>query len=236
MLSRISNRRFSTILPTGEKVERELSLTERELVNLKQKEFSKLGLYRKKVTNEASLFKLFQMAQPRSKTDYSACLYAMNHFYNFGVSMEHHDLTNRWLSLAVESGRVDEAVQIVKLWNTWLPAPPNIKLVNILIQMVKIEQSRDLLKTIRECWQLPLSPSAYTCVIAKELASRSNSCSGVLEAYIVWKDAIHMDVVLSENITHSLWTSLRDIGESKKAHEVENVMIRQSIGGIQLTE
>lgn len=232
MIIRIHRRRFSTILPSGEKVERELSPVEREFVNLKQTHFSRLGLYRKENTNEATLYKLFQMAQPQNKLDYSACVFAMNHFYNFGVGLEQYDITNRWLALAIEAGRINEAVQIIKLWNTWLRSPPSIELVEIVIQMVRLEQSRDMLKTIRECWQLPLSPQAYTCVISKELALSASDARSIIEAYSVWKDAMLMDVILSSSIHSSLSDSLQRVGELEKANEVALMRDQQSIDGL----
>ena len=224
-------RRFSTILPTGEKAERELSSVEREFINIKDSQFSKLGLYRKKITNEQTLYKLLQLAQPRNKSDYAACVFAMNHFYNFGVKIEHHDFTNRWLATAVETSRLDEAVQIVKLWNTWLPCPPRIELVNILIGMVKIEQSRDLLKTIRENWQMPLSPTAYSIMIAKEIAISSDHPNSLNEALTVWNDAQSMNVVLPLAIQKSFVTSLRRQGKTTEARRVEEVINMQCIGG-----
>jgi hypothetical protein len=232
MLSRLTGRvrRFSTILPSGEKAERELSALEREFINIKEAEFSKLGLYRKEKTNEASLYKLFQLAQPRNKQDYSACVFAINHFYNFGVDISHHDFTNRWLATAIETSRVDEAVQIVKLWNTWLPCPPRIELVNILIGMVKIEQSRELLKSIRENWQIPLSPTAYTTVIAKEVgALTEESHDSLIEALTVWRDAQAMDVTLPTDIHQLLVEKLESRNLIDEAHEVKLVIQEQDI-------
>jgi hypothetical protein len=231
MIQRTIVRRFSTILPTGEKAERELSSVERELIKMKDSEFSKLGLYRKKITNEKSLYKLFQLAQPRNKSDYAACVYAINHFYNFGVKIEHHDFTNRWLATAIETSRLDEAVQIIKLWNTWLPCPPRIELVNILIGMVKIEQSRELLKSIRENWQMPLSPTAYSIVIAKEIALSSNQPNALNEAFLVFEDARSMNVLLPMHIQKSLADFLRERGMLREAHFVEEELEKQSLGG-----
>jgi hypothetical protein len=228
-IGRRNKRSFSTILSTGEKVEREMSMLEREIVNVKEANFSKLGLYNKRVTDEGTLYKLFQMAQPNNKTDYSACVYAMNHFYNFGVQISHHDFTNRWLSVAVETGRVDEAVSIVKLWNTWLPCPPRIELVESLMGMVKLEQSRDLLKSIRENWRIPLSSRAYTIVISKEIANASEDEQAVMEAYRVWKDAVEMNVVLPRELGDSLAKHLADAGKTNEADSVNTTMVRWGI-------
>jgi len=206
-----SIRGFSTILLTGEKAEREMSTLEREIVNIKEAEFSKLGLFNKKVTDERTLYKLFQMAQPKNKTDYSACVYAINLFYNFGVDISHYDFTNRWLATAIETGRVDEAVNIVKLWHTWLPCAPRIELVESLIGMVKIDQSRELLQSIRENWKMPLSSRSYTIVISKELANSDESSP--LEALAVWEDAVQMDVVLPEKLGYALITKLEQINQ-----------------------
>ena len=230
--STLGRRAFSTILPTGEKVERELSPLEREFVNIKEAEFSKLGLYKKAKTNEATLYRLFQLAQPRNKLDYAACVYAMNHFYNFGIEIDHYDFTNRWLATAIETGRVDEAVQIVKLWNTWLPMPPKIGLVELLIGMVKIQQSRELLKAVRENWQMPMSPTAYTIVISKELASSENDPEAVKEAFAVWEDALMMDVALPSRLHAMLADKLAAGGFSSEAETVSRASIQQALGGI----
>ena len=221
-------RNFSTILSTGEKVERELTTLEREIVNLKESQFSKLGLFKKNVTNEASLYKLFQMAQPGNKTDYSACIYAMNHFYNFGVNISHYDFTNRWLATAVETGRVDEAVSIVKLWNTWLPCPPRIQFVESLMGMIKSEQSRELLKAIRENWQMPLSARAYTIVIAKQLAKGEAVC--ITDALDIWRDAVDMGVVLPSELGERLISKFKDT-EPGVCEEIHETLRRWSPGG-----
>ena len=201
-------RRFSTILSTGEKVEREMTPLEREIVNVKEAQFSKFGLFKKNVTNEATLYKLFQMIQPGNKSDYAACVYAINHFYNFGVEISHFDFTNRWLAVAVETGRLDEAVNIVKLWHTWLPCPPRIELVESLIGMVKVEQSRELLKAIRENWQIPLSPRAYTIVISKLV--RQGDETSIKDAINIWKDAVEMEVILPYELGEMLISKCQD--------------------------
>lgn len=232
MITRVSRRRFSTILPSGEKAERELSLLEREFKNIKESEFSNLGLYRKGTTNEFTLYKLFQMAQPGSKADYSACVFAVNHFYNFGLGFNHFEFASRWLSTAIETSRVDEAVAIVKTWPTWLPNPPSPDLVAILIGMVKVEQSRDLLKAVRENWQMQLSPVSYTTVIAKELALVDLDPNAVMEAYVIWKDATSMEVVLPGSLGDLLSSSLRTAGKIAEATEVESDVRLTSIGGL----
>jgi hypothetical protein len=222
------SRNFSTILSTGEKVEREMTPLEREIVNVKESQFSKLGLFKKNVTNEASLYKLFQMAQSGNKSDYSACIYAINHFYNFGVHISHYDFTNRWLAMAVETGRVDEAVSIVKLWNTWLPCPPRIEYVESLMGMVKVEQSRELLKAIRENWQMPLSARAYTIVIAKQLAKGEDTL--IKDALQIWRDAVSMGVVLPIELGESLLSRFKDTDPDVCA-EIRETLIRWSPGG-----
>lgn len=232
MISRAARRFFSTILPTGEKAERELSSVEREFLNIKESHFSRLGLYRKKETNYLAILKLFQLAQRGRKADYSACLFAVNHFYNFGVELDNHELTSRWLALAIEVGRLDEAVQVIKLWNAWLSSPPSIKLVEIVIQMVRVEQSRDLLKSIRECWQLPLSEQAYASVISKEIALGRSDSKGILEAYLVWNDSKLMDVILPSKTLYSLSCALKSIGEFEKADEINFHILQESLGGL----
>ena len=223
--SQSSVRSFGSILPSGEKVERELSPVEREFINVKDAEFSKLGLYRKETTNEATLYKLFQLAQSGNKFDYAACVFAINHFYNFGVELNHYDFTNRWIAVAVETGRLDEAVAIVKLWPTWLSCPPRIELVDVLIGMVKPDQSRELLASIRENWQMPLSSRSYATVIR-------NALSEVNDAYRIWEDAVSMDVILPMSIQRELSLKLSESGRQEEADKVESVMQKQSIGGI----
>jgi pentatricopeptide repeat protein len=224
---RRATRRFSTILPSGEKVERELSAVEREFVNLKETQFSKLGLYRKRNTNVRSLMKLFQQALPGNKNDYAACMYCVNHFYNFGVEFEHHEFTSRWLALAVETSRVDEAIEIVRTYHTWLGTPPRIELINTLMGMVKVEQARDLLKAVRENWQMPLTPTSYNIVISRLLAQDS-----VDDALSVWKDSLYMDVVLGEKINHELRLKLLAASRDDDAAHVARVTMMQQSGGL----
>ena len=225
--SQVRRRRFSTILPSGEKAERELSAVEREMVDIKEARFSKLGLY-KKETNVGTLMKIFQLAQPGNKNDYAACMYSVNHFYNFGVSMDHHDFSNRWLALAVETSRVDEAVQIVKTYNTWLGTPPKIELINILMGIVKIDQARDLLKSIRENWQIPLNPTSYHIVISRLLQENGS----ISDAFTIWDDARHMDIVIGERINQALVDKLREAGMQTEAGVVEETAISWLPGGL----
>lgn len=227
--SRIS--RFSTILPSGEKAERELSAVEREFVNVKESQFSKLGLYRKSKTNVSTLYKLFQLAQPRNKSDYAACLYSMNHFYNFGVSFEHHDFANRWLALAVETSRVDEAVEIVKTWHTWLSHPPRVELVNVLIGMVKPEQAVDLLTAVRQNWQMPLSSITYSVVIGKLLGHTQTDAECFDRALMCWRDAVAMDVVLSPACHQLVAAAMESCGRLDDAANVRVVAQTQIPGG-----
>lgn len=201
---------------------------EREIVNVKEEQFSKLGLFKKNVTNEATLYKLFQMIQPGNKTDYSACVYAMNHFYNFGVEISHFDFTNRWLATAVETGRVDEAVNIIKLWHTWLPCPPRIEYVESLMGMVKVEQSRELLKAIRENWQMPLSSRAYTIVISKLL--RKGDENSLVDAVRIWDDATNMDVVLPTELGEILISKCRD-SQPSDCDKIQQTINRWTPGG-----
>ena len=219
---------FSTILSTGEKVDREMTPLEREIVNVKEAQFSKLGLFKKNVTNESTIYKLFQMAQPGNKSDYAACVYALNHFYNFGVDLSHHDLTNRWLATAVETGRVDEAVAIVKLWHTWLPCPPRIELVESLIGVVKPAQSRELLQAIRENWQIPLSARAYTIVIAKQISIGDDK--SLSDAVQIWDDAVMMDVALPAELGHALISKLEQY-HPDDCTRIREALIRWAPGG-----
>jgi hypothetical protein len=232
MLSVVARRvrRFSTILPSGEKAERELSAVEREMVNLKEAEFSKLGLYRKRTTNVKTLMKLFQLAQPRNKSDYAACMYSVNHFYNFGVEFDHPDFTNRWLALAIETSRVDEAVEIVKTWHTWLPHPPRIELVNVLMGMVKEDQAVELMKAVRENWQMPVLPSSYTVVLSRLL--ESSEAEKVSEAYDIWRDSVAMDVALDSRTHRMLENSLRECSRTEDADHVHRISIQQAPGGL----
>lgn len=223
--------RFSTILPSGEKAERELSAVEREFSHVKESQFSKLGLYRKNKTNVSTLYKLFQLAQPRNKTDYSACVYSMNHFYNFGVSFEHYDFANRWLALAVETSRVDEAMEIVKTWHTWLAHPPRLELVNVLIGMVKPKQAVELLKAVRENWQMPLSSTTYSVVIGKLLGNTQTDPESLESAYICWKDAVSMDVALSGPCHELVERAMKSCGRSDDAAKVRLVAQNQIAGG-----
>lgn len=220
-------KRCSTILPSGEKVERELSAVEREFINIKDTQFSKLGLYRKKTTNVRSLMKLFQLAQPGNKNDYAACMYCVNHFYNFGIEFDHHEFASRWLALAVETSRVDEAVEIVKTYNTWLASQPRVELINILMGMVKVEQARDLLKAVRENWQIPLNPTSYHIVISRLLSENS-----VDDAFAIWKDAVHMDVALATSINNDLRAKLSAAGKEEEAAHVALVSLREQPGGL----
>jgi hypothetical protein len=219
-------------LPSGEKAERELSQLEREFLHIKESEFSKLGLYKKTTTNEATLFKLFQSAQPRNKADYSACVFAMNHFYNFGVDFNHFEFASRWLSTAIETSRVDEAVEIVKTWHTWLPHPPRPELIDILVGMVKIEQSREIVTAMRENWQMQLSPTSYTILIAKEIGLCNVDPAAALEAFAVWKDAVSMEVRLPEALGVLLASRLKELGRMEEAVEVQATVQRTCTGGI----
>jgi hypothetical protein len=187
MLTRAVCRRFATILPTGEKVEREMSNLEREIMRVRESEFSKLGLYRKMVTNEKSLYRLFDMAHKGSKVDYSACMYAMNMFYNFGVEFNDPEFTSRWLTLAMNTGRFGEAVDIIKFYNTWLPHPPRSDLICRVMEKVRIDQTREILKSVRLNSQIEVIPKYYEILINKEL-NEMNDEIALNEILILLKD------------------------------------------------
>lgn len=218
-------RHFSTILVTGEKCERELSTVERDIINNKESNFSKLGNYNKRTVNESLLYKFFQTANKSNDSDYSAVVYAINQFYNFGVKIDNCEFASRWLSLAVEMEKMDEAVEIAKLWGTWLSCPPRIELLELLIKLIKDPSIRySILKAMREDWRVPLSPTAYYSVIANE--------PNAMNAFVVWRDATEMGIVLNNNlIIKKLIIKLKENNLINEMNEIIDKTESESIGG-----
>ncbi|CAE8723076.1 unnamed protein product, partial [Polarella glacialis] len=93
---------------------------------LKQK-FGYMGTVNHKEIGILDLYRILRGVA--NKRDFDMALHAMNLFYNFGIKLKHRELANRLLAAAMVCKQESQAVELVKLYGTWLEHPPDLPLV-----------------------------------------------------------------------------------------------------------
>eukprot|EP00438_Fugacium_kawagutii_P018172 Skav226116 [mRNA] locus=scaffold1047:41389:42507:- [translate_table: standard] len=96
----------------------------------------------------------------RSKRDLSYGLQAMNLFYNFGVKLKHREISTRLVAATMMAREESEAVELIKLYGTWLEHPPDSAVVYAVMSKFlddnKATEVRELAKVVREDWRFRL--------------------------------------------------------------------------------
>jgi len=183
------------VLPTGFNVNRALTPTEVAANDLRQK-FSPIGVPDPDVSIR-DLFAVWKTA--KGAFDYKASLYAMNVCYNFGLRLDHYELSTRLLSLCLACGMEEEAVKLIENYDCFLKNPPKRHVIfslmgTLLTKGMEDEkylwECRKVLQFQREKWQIPLTPGMYVLGIEGMLRINVN------EALILWDDAVNMQVRL----------------------------------------
>lgn len=159
------------------------------------------------------------MRKANKGNHYRVALNTMNLYYNFGVKLEHQELAGRLLCLAMCCKQEMEAVQLIKLYHTWLEHPPDSGLVYAVMSHFLDEQQflvvREIAKAVREDWRMPLEPPLYSLAIEAMLRLDPDS-KPLEEALSIYRDAGSIGVRLPVAV------HLRLLEECLRAHEAHD--------------
>lgn len=157
--------------------------------------FGRMGLVSHKKVGVRDLYKIVKLAD--NKRDYKGVLLIMNLFYNFGVKLKHRELATRLLACAMRCEQESEAVELIKLYSTWLEQPPDTALMYAVMgHFLDAGQPlvvREVAKAVREDWRIALEPPLYILAIEAMLQLPENPLG---EALVLYKDAQLMGVRL----------------------------------------
>jgi len=177
----------ATADPTSKLSNRGVSESQRLFDDLKRK-FGYMGLIDKRKVGAQDLVNILKAG--KSPNDYRCALQAMNVYYNFGVKLKHGEIASRYLAGAMKCKVYDEAVELIKLYGTWLESPPEISLVYSVMSHYLDAGSytivRDIAQTVREDWRMPVEAPLYD--FAMEAMLRLND-DGLDEALLLHQDA-----------------------------------------------
>jgi len=141
------------------------------------------------------LYRIFQAA--KTPTDFRVGLQAMNLFYNFGVKLRHRELATRLMAAAMACQVHQEAVELIKLYGTWLEHPPDTALVYAVmghfLDAGELYVVREIAQAVREDWRMKLEAPLY--ILAIEAMLRLSE-GPLVEALKLHADAAVMRVTL----------------------------------------
>ena len=130
--------------------------------DLKQK-FGYIGMVNHKEVGVWDLFAILRGV--RTKRDLGFALQTMNLFYNFGVKLKHREIATRLLAATMLAREESEAMELIKLYGTWLEHPPDTAVVYAVMSKFldekKLMEVRDLAKYVREDWRFRLEAPLY---------------------------------------------------------------------------
>lgn len=158
--------------------------------------FGYMGVVNHKTTTVLDLFSI--MRECRSPEEYKIALQAMNLFYNFGIKLKHREIASRLLACAMASQAEDEAVELIKLYGTWLQYPPDLPLVYAVmghfLDAGKHMVVREIAAAVREDWRFKVDATLY--VLAIEAMLQLPEDQALLQAVALHADAGLMGVRL----------------------------------------
>merc|ERR1719203_1513898 len=99
----------------------------RRLYDHLRAQFGYVGAVDHKEVDARALFRILRDA--RTPSDFLLGMQTANLFYNFGVKLRHCEIASRLLAAAMVCKMESEAVELVKLYGTWLQHPPDTALV-----------------------------------------------------------------------------------------------------------
>jgi len=163
---------------------------------LRQK-FGYMGVVNQK---EVGILDLYQiMRGVANKRDFELAMQTLNLFYNFGVKLKHRELTTRLLAAAMVAKQESEAVELIKLYGTWLEFPPDSSAVYAVMShfLDKGEPLvvRELAKAVREDWRIVPEAPLYSLSIEAMLQLPADQ-DPLAEALLLMEDAAQMGVRL----------------------------------------
>ncbi|CAJ1444457.1 unnamed protein product [Effrenium voratum] len=183
--------------------------------DLKQK-FGHIGAVNQKQVGVWNLFEILRVV--RSKKDVGYALQAMNLFYNFGVKLKHRQLSSRLLAATMIAKHESEAVELVKLYGTWLDTPPDSALVYAVMSKCLDDNKpmvvRELAKLMREDWRFQLEAPLYSLAVQGMLQLPKEQ-DPMGEAFALLQDAAMMGVRLQPKV------HLQLLDECLQAHTIQ---------------
>mmetsp|Transcript_51566 Transcript_51566/g.149751 ORF Transcript_51566/g.149751 Transcript_51566/m.149751 type:complete len:395 (-) Transcript_51566:125-1309(-) len=158
-----------------------------------------MGAVNHKEVGVLDLYKLLRVV--RTPDHYKLGLQAVNMFYNFGVKLHHRELASRLVAAAMVCKVESEAVDLIKLYGTWLEKPPDRKLIYAVMgHFLDARQPlvvREIAKAVREDWRLPVEAPLYILAIEGMLQLPDNPLA---EALLLHNDAGQMGVRLPAKV------------------------------------
>eukprot|EP00439_Symbiodinium_sp_Y106_P037285 s7281_g4.t1 len=163
---------------------------------LKQK-FGYTGVVNHKQVGVRSLYDILRGVQ--NKKDLETALQTVNLFYNFGVKLKHREMSTRLLAASMRAPAESEALELIRLYGTWLEHPPDASIVYAVMSQFLDDGKplvvRDIAKQLREDWRFLLEAPLYSLSI-EAMLSLPHDQDGLLEALVIFQDAVQMGVKL----------------------------------------
>ena len=120
--------------------------------------FGYMGVVNHKEVGVWDLFAILRGV--RNKGDLGFALQTMNVFYNFGVKLKHREISTRLLAATMLAREESEAIELIKLYGSWLEHPPDSAVVYAVMSKFLDEKKpmevRELAKLVREDWRFRL--------------------------------------------------------------------------------
>lgn len=180
-----------------------------------------MGTVDHKKVGALDLYRIFKAA--KTPRDFRVGLQAMNLFYNFGVKLRHRELATRLMAAAMACQVQQEAVELIKLYGTWLEHPPDPALVYAVmghfLDAGEPHVVRDIAKAVREDWRMPLEAPLYILAIEAMLKLPEDP---LVEALKLHADAAAMRVMLPAQTHICLLNACLEAFQAASAAVVES--------------
>jgi len=217
--SRPGRRHFAAAEPAAASSETLDKQHVRRMYDELRAKFGYIGAVNHKQIGSRDLFRILR--DSRNPSDFLHGMQTMNVFYNFGVKLRHRETASRLLAAAMVSKVESEAVELVKLYNTWLQDPPDKALVYAVmghyLDAGEPMVVRELAEAVRQDWQMPVEPPLYILAIEAMLQLPEKPLE---EALLLHADAHQMGVRLPAPLHGRLLVqALRTFEESGGAAE-----------------
>lgn len=192
----------------------------RRLYDELRAKFGYIGAVNHKEVGARDIFRILRDA--RSESDFLAGMQMMNVYYNFGVKLRHREIASRLLAAAMRCKVEAEAVELVKLYGTWLRDPPDKALVYAVmghfLDAGEPMVVRELAQAMREDWRMPVEAPLYTLAIEAMLQLPERPLQ---EALLLYVDAQQVGVRLPAPLHARLLDEALRTFEATTADSVE---------------
>lgn len=195
--------------------------------DIKQK-FGYMGVVNHREVGVLDLYRILRGVI--NKRDYTTALQTLNLFYNFGVKLKHRELSTRLLAAAMVAKQESEAVELVKLYGTWLEFPPDSSVVYAVMSHFldkgEVLVVRELAKAVREDWRMTLEAPLYSLAIEGVLQLPADQ-DPLGEALVLLEDAGRVGVRLPPPLRTRLLDSCLLAWEGTRADGEEAVEVAE---------